>query len=86
MVLDGTSALPDDVRESIAIATSVAEQPSILSNLAYQNLISNINLSQQNAVANQRAMNLLGLTVTGKVVNMVANLSPMEVVALRLLK
>ncbi|HEV2913202.1 MAG TPA: RebB family R body protein [Pyrinomonadaceae bacterium] len=83
MALDGTSALPDDIRESIAIGNvkSVAEQPSMLSNLAYANLISNVNLSQQNAVSNQQAMNQLGITVTGKVVNLVANLSPMEAVA-----
>lgn len=83
MALDGTSALPDDIRESIAIGNvkSVAEQSSMLSNLAYANLISNVNLSQQNAVSNQQAMNQLGLTVTGKVVNLVANLSPMEAVA-----
>ena len=83
MANDTSSALPDDIRESIAIGNvkSVAEQPSMLSNLAYANLISNVNLSQQNAVSNQQAMNQLGLTVTGKVVNLVANLSPMEAVA-----
>jgi len=83
MAIDGTSSLPDDIRESIAIGNvkSVAEQSSMLSNLAYANLISNVNLSQQNAVSNQQAMNQLGLTVTGKVVNLVANLSPMEAVA-----
>jgi hypothetical protein len=83
MATDSTSALPDDIRESIAIGNvkSVAEQPSMLSNLAYANLIGNVNLSQQNAVSNQQAMNQLGLTVTGKVVNLVANLSPLEAVA-----
>ena len=83
MAIDGTSSLPDDIRESIAIGNvkSVAEQSSMLSNLAYANLISNVNLSQQNAVSNQQAMNQLGVTVTGKVVNLVANLSPMEAVA-----
>ena len=83
MARDTSSALPDDIRESIAIGNvkSVAEQSSMLSNLAYANLISNVNLSQQNAVSNQQAMNQLGLTVTGKIVNLVANLSPMEAVA-----
>ena len=83
VVTSSSSALPDDIRESIAIGNvkSVAEQSSMLSNLAYANLISNVNLSQQNAVSNQQAMNQLGLTVTGKVVNLVANLSPMEAVA-----
>ena len=78
-----SSALPDDIRESIAIGNvkSVAEQPSMLSNLAYANLISNVNLSQQNAVSNQQAHNQLGITVTGKAVNLVANLSPMEATA-----
>lgn len=83
MATDLTSALPDDIRESIAIGNvkSVAEQPSMLSNLAYANLIANVNLAGQNAVSNQQAMNQLALTVTGKVVNLVANLSPLEAVA-----
>ena len=78
-----SSALPDDIREAIAIGNvkSVAEQSSMLSNLAYANLISNVNLSQQNAVSNQQGLNQLGVTVTGKSVNLVANLSPMEAVA-----
>jgi hypothetical protein len=78
-----SSVLPDDIRESIAIGNvkSVAEQPSMLSNLAYANLIGNVNLSQQNAVSNQQAVNNLAQTVTGKAVNLVANLNPMEAVA-----
>jgi hypothetical protein len=78
-----SSALPDDIRESIAIGNvkSVAEQPSMLSNLAYANLITNVNLAGQNAVSNQQAMNQLALTVAGKTVNLVANLSPLEAVA-----
>jgi hypothetical protein len=83
MATDLTSALPDDIRESIAIGNvkSVAEQPSMLSNLAYANLIANVNLAGQNAVSNQQAMNQLALTVTGKVVNLVANFSPLEAAA-----
>ena len=83
MAHDNSSALPDDIRESIAIGNvkSVAEQSSMLSNLAYANLITNVNLSQQNAVSNQQSMYQLGLTVTGKTVNLVSNLSPMEAVA-----
>jgi len=78
-----SSALPDDIRESIAIGNvkSVGEQPSMLSNLAYANLISNVNLAQQNAVSNQQAMNQLQITVTGKAVNRVSDLSPLEAVA-----
>lgn len=83
MPIDPTSTLPDDIKESIAISNvnSVAQQPAMLSNLAYANLIANVNLSQQNAVSNQQAMNQLGVSVTGKAVNLVANLSPMEAVA-----
>ncbi|HYY56623.1 MAG TPA: hypothetical protein VE842_04770 [Pyrinomonadaceae bacterium] len=75
--------LPDDIRESIAIGgfTSISGQPSSLSNLAYSNSISNNNLTQQNTVANQQAMNQVGQSVLGTTVNLVANLSPMEAVA-----
>jgi len=83
MAKDNSSALADDIRESIAIGNvkSVAEQTSMLSNLAYADLISNDNLSQQNAVSNQQAMNQLQITVTGKAVNRISDLSPMEAVA-----
>ena len=76
-------ALPDDIRESIAIANakSVAEQPSMLSNLAFANLLTNGNLSQQNTLSNQQAMNQLAVTVVGNAVNRVSDLSPMEAIA-----
>lgn len=57
---------------------SVGEQPAMLSNLAYSNTITNTNLSQQNAVANQQAMNELGISIVGKTVNAVSNLGPLE--------
>ena len=78
-----TSALPNDIRESLAIANakSVAEQPAMLSNLAFANLITNNNLSQQNTVSNQQSMNELGITVTAKAINRVSNLSSEEAVA-----
>ena len=80
---NSSSVLPDDIREAVAIANvkSVAEQVSMLSNLAYANLISNTNLAQQNAVSNQQGLNQLSETVTGKSVNLVANLNPLEAVA-----
>ncbi|MEM9216679.1 MAG: R body protein [Cyanobacteria bacterium P01_F01_bin.150] len=82
--MPNSSALPNDILESIAIGNvkSVAEQAAMLSNLSYSNLISNINLAQQNAVSNQQAMNQLNLSVTGKIVNLVSNLSPMEAAAI----
>ena len=57
---------------------SVGEQPAMLSNLAYSNTIANTNLSQQNAVANQQAMNELGISIVGKTVNKVSDLGPLE--------
>ena len=57
---------------------SVGEQPAMLSNLAYSNTVSNTNLSQQNAVSNQQAMNELGISIVGKTVNKVSNLGPLE--------
>ena len=80
---DSQTVLPDDIRESIAIGsfTSISGQPSSLSSLAYSNSISNNNLTQQNTVANQQAMNQVGQSVLGTTVNLVSNLSPMEAVA-----
>ncbi|MDB9516058.1 RebB family R body protein [Roseofilum reptotaenium CS-1145] len=77
------SALPGDIRESIAIANakSVAEQPALLANLAFANVVANTNLSQQNALSNQQAMNQLAMTVTAKAVNKVSDLTPLEALA-----
>ncbi|MBP0030915.1 hypothetical protein [Roseofilum sp. Guam] len=77
------SALPGDIRESIAIsnAKSVAEQPALLANLAFANVVANTNLSQQNALSNQQAMNQLAMTVTAKAVNKVSDLTPLEALA-----
>lgn len=77
------SALPENNRESSNAGSlnTIAEQPAMLSNLAFANLVSNVNLAQQNAVANQQAMNQLLVTVVGKIVNLLANLSPMEAAA-----
>ena len=57
---------------------SVGEQPAMYSNLAYGNLVNNTNLSQQNAVSNQQAMNELGIAIVGKTVNKVSDLGPLE--------
>lgn len=77
---DHESGVDNHVLESIAVGyiKSVAGQPAMLSNLAFSNLVNNVNISQQNALSNQQAMNQLGIAVTGKVVNVVANLGPLE--------
>ncbi|HBB88618.1 MAG TPA: R body protein [Blastocatellia bacterium] len=82
--VESFSALPNDIRESVAIGNlkSVAEQSSLLSNLTYADLLINDNLSQQNAVSNQQGMNQLGITVAGKVDKLVASLNPLEATAL----
>lgn len=74
------SPLPDQVTEAIAVGgvNSVAGQPSSLANLSFGNAAANINLTQQNAAANQQALNNLGLSVVGAAVNMVADLDPLE--------
>ena len=72
--------LPQDIVQAVAIGNlkSIAEQPAMLSNLAYSNSVANTNLSHQNAVANQQALNELGVTILSKAVNAVANIGPME--------
>lgn len=79
----GQSVLPDDIRESIALGSfcSITGQPSSLSNLAYSNAINNNNLTQQNTVANQQAMNQVAQSILGNAINQVGNLSAMEAVA-----
>jgi hypothetical protein len=75
-----TGVLPADVIQSVAIGNlkALAEQPAMLSNLVYSNLVANTNLSQQNAIACQQAMNEFGIAVTGKAVSLISNLGPAE--------
>ena len=72
--------LPSDIVQSVAIGNlkSISEQPAKISNLAYSNVVTTTNLSQQNAVSNQQAMNEVGISVVGKTVNNVADLGPLE--------
>ena len=72
--------LPEDIIQSVAIGNlkSISEQPAMLSNLAYSNTVNNTNLSQQNAVSFQQAMNDLTLSVVAKASNTISNLTPLE--------
>ncbi len=72
--------LDPGVVEAVAIGNlkAISEQPAMLSNLAYSNTVANTNLSAQNAVANQQALNELGVSILGKTVNVVSNLGPLE--------
>ncbi|HZS48316.1 MAG TPA: hypothetical protein VFC63_24820 [Blastocatellia bacterium] len=75
-----SSSLSDGARNSPVKLhhDPISEQTAMLSNLVYANLVANVNLSQQNAVANQQAMNELGVAILGKVVNLISNLGPLE--------
>jgi len=70
------TAIPEEISYAVAIGSvkAIAEQPAMLSNLAYSNIVATTNLSQQNAVANQQAMNELGLAVIAAAVNLIGNL------------
>jgi hypothetical protein len=61
-----------------AVATgnlkAISEQPALLSNLAYSNVVSTTNLGQQNAVANQQ----ISTPIVAKAVNTVSDLGPMD--------
>lgn len=72
--------LSDNILESVAISgvTSIAGQPAMLSNLAFSNTLSNVNLSQENSVANQQALNEVGICVTGKQVQLLSSLDPLQ--------
>jgi hypothetical protein len=77
------TTLPPALGETVTVIgvsnlKSVAEQPAMLSNLSFSNTVTNTNLSQQNAVSNQQAMNELGISILGKTVNKVSDLGPLE--------
>jgi Killing trait len=78
-ITDATAVNPQ-ITDAIDIANlkAIGEQPAMLSNLAFSNLVNNVNLAQQNAVANQQAMNQLGVSVLGKAVNLITTLGPLE--------
>ncbi|MGO4701597.1 R body protein [Dyella sp. 2RAB6] len=74
------ATLPEDIISAVAIANlkSISEQPAMLSNLAYSNTVAVTNLSQQNAVAHQQAMNELSISILAKAANTISNLGPLE--------
>lgn len=80
-----TDAVNPQITDAIATsnASSIASQPAILSNIMLANLISNINLSQQNTVAYQQALNELGIAILGKSVNLLTTLGPVEAMSVQ---
>ncbi len=72
--------LDEQVVSAVAIGNlkAISEQPAMLSNLAYSNVVSTNNLGQQNAVSNQRAVGELGLPLVAKATNAISNIGPLE--------
>src|SRR5262245_6002676 len=72
--------LPPEIVQSIAIASanSVGIQPAILANIALANQITNLNLAQQNAIANQQAMNQVMLATMAKCVEIIFAIDPKD--------
>lgn len=64
-----TSALPDDIRESVAVSNvkTLAEGPAFYSNLAFGN-----------AVAHQQGMNAIVAAIIGKVTEAIISTDPRE--------
>ncbi len=69
-----------EVVSAVAIGNlkAISEQPAMLSNLAFANVVASNNLGQQNAVSNQQAVGELGLSTLAKGTNTVSNLGPLE--------
>lgn len=80
-----TDAVNPQITDAVATSSvnSIASQPAILSNVMLANLIQNINISQQNAVSNQQALNELGVAVLGKSVNLLTTLGPIEAMSVQ---
>ncbi|MCS3809231.1 hypothetical protein [Xanthomonas sp. 4461] len=72
--------LEEEVVSAVAIGNlkAISEQPAMLSNLAYSNVLASNNLGQQNAVSNQQAVTELGIPVVAKATNSISNIGPLE--------
>jgi hypothetical protein len=59
-------------------AVTLAAEPAMLSNIAFGNSSANTNLAAQNAVANQQALNEVGVSALGKAVAMIVQSGPLN--------
>lgn len=67
------------IMEAVALTGVVmSEQPSMLSNLAYSNILSSNDLSAKSLVSNQNAQNKLRLSILSKAVNQIQNSQPLQ--------
>lgn len=76
-VLHGSTARIASVLDLTTLETT-AGLPARLTNLGQSEVISSVNLSAQNAVANQQAHSQLAVSVLGQAVHRVASLGPLE--------
>ncbi|AVS75940.1 hypothetical protein [Paracidovorax cattleyae] len=75
--ITGGDGLPAAVIEAVALSgMATAHQPSALSSQAYANQVTSNQLSAQNQVARQDAMNRLHLSILAQAVNQVQDLQP----------
>ncbi|MEM9216683.1 MAG: hypothetical protein AAGD25_20330 [Cyanobacteria bacterium P01_F01_bin.150] len=74
------SSSSSEMSQSSNSDVAVPGQSSLLGML-YSNSIANSNLSQQNALVEQQSMNQVFMAITGKIVNRITELSPMEATA-----
>ena len=74
------SKLNEEVVSAVAIGNlkAFSEQPAMLSNLAFANMVASTNLGQQNAVSNQQGVGQLGISTLASATNTVSNLGPLE--------
>ncbi|MFC7519346.1 hypothetical protein ACFQS6_15920 [Xanthomonas populi] len=72
--------LEEEVVSAVAIGNlkAISEQPAMLSNLAYPNVLASNNLGQQNAISNQQAVTELGIPVVAKATNSISTICPLE--------
>jgi hypothetical protein len=75
----GGGGIDDSIIGAVAISgMAIAGQPSMLSNLAYANILSSNDLGAKNQVSNQDAQNKLRISILSRAVNRVQNLQPLQ--------
>lgn len=80
VVVDNTGADPRPP-SPFAVALSgmvLAEQPALLSNLAYSDQVASTDLAAKGSLSNQDALNKLQVSILAKAVNQVQNHNPMQ--------
>lgn len=78
-IIDNTSGSDDISTSAVALSgLAIAEQPSMLSNLAYSNTVASTDLSAKGQVATQHAANQLRKSILSIAVNQVQQNNPLQ--------